>query len=67
MIIWPDGEEEELKTPAGRHHSSYRAVMLAMASGLDHMLNSPREGDDPVLICTDSMASLATLRAGRAA
>ena len=40
MIIWPDGEEEELKTPAGRHCSSYRAEMLALLSGLEHLLNS---------------------------
>lgn len=64
VIIWPDGEEEELKTPAGRHFSSYRAVMLALASGLEDPHNSPREWDDPIVICTDSMASLATLRAG---
>ena len=54
VIIWPDGEEEEvLKTPAGRHRSSYRAVMLSLASGLVHLINS-REWDDPIVICTVS-------------
>ena len=67
VIIWPDGEEEELKTPAGRHCSSYRAEMLALASGLEHLLNTPRDLDDPIVICSDSMASLATLRAGPSA
>ena len=64
VIIWPDGEEEELKTPAGRHCSSYRAEMLALASGLEHLLNTPRDLDDPIVICSDSVASLATLWAG---
>ncbi|KAF0308789.1 Retrovirus-related Pol polyprotein from type-1 retrotransposable element R1 4 [Amphibalanus amphitrite] len=64
VVIWSDGEEEDLKTPAGRHCSSYRAEMLALASGLEHLLDNPRDRDIPIVICTDSMASLATLRAG---
>ena len=62
--MWPDGEEEELKTPAGRHCSSYRAEMLALKTGLEHLLDKPRHCDTPIVICTDSMASLATLREG---
>ena len=64
VIVWPDGEEEELKTPAGRHCSSYRAEMLALKTGLEHLLDNPRHCDTPIVICTDSMASLATLREG---
>ena len=57
-----------MKTPAGRHCSSYRAEMLALASGLEHIRNlHPQDQDVPIVICTDSMASLATLRAGPAA
>ena len=68
VIIWPDGEEEELKTPAGRHCSSYRAEMLALASGLEQIRLHPRDEErNPIIICTDSMSSLATLRAGPAA
>ena len=68
VIIWPDGEEEELKTPAGRHCSSYRAEMLALASGLEQIRLHPRDEErHPIIICTDSMSSLATLRAGPAA
>ena len=65
VIIWPDGEEEQLKTPAGRHWSSYRAEMLALTTGLEHLLDNPRDCDTPIAICTDSMASLATLRGVR--
>ena len=45
VIVWPDGEEEELKTPAGRHCSSYRAEMLALKIGLEHLLGNPRDCD----------------------
>ena len=41
VIIWPDGEEKEMKTPAGRHCCSYRAEMLALASRLEHLLDNP--------------------------
>ena len=64
MVIGSDGEEEDLKTLAGRHCSSYRAEMLVLASGLEHLLDNPRDRDAPIVICTNSMASLATLRAG---
>ncbi|KAF0298749.1 Leucine-rich PPR motif-containing protein, mitochondrial [Amphibalanus amphitrite] len=56
VVIWSDGEEEDLKTPAGRHCSSYRAEMLALASGLEHLLDNPRDRDIPIVICTDSAA-----------
>ena len=42
-----DGEEEELKTPAGRHCCSYRAGVLALASGLERILLHPRRRDEP--------------------
>ena len=41
VFVWPYGEEEELKTSAGRHCSSYRVEMLALASGLEHLLDNP--------------------------
>ena len=63
VIVWPDGEEE-LKTPAGRYCSSYRAEMLALASGLERLLDNPQDRDTPIVICTDSMTSLATLQEG---
>ena len=67
VVIWSDGEVEDLKTPAERHCSSYRAEMLALAYGLEpleHLLDNPRDRDTSIVICTDSMASLATFRAG---
>ena len=48
VIIWPDGEEEELKSPAERHFSSYRAEMLALKTGLKHLLDNPRDCDETV-------------------
>ncbi|KAF0294476.1 Hermansky-Pudlak syndrome 1 [Amphibalanus amphitrite] len=50
VVIWSDGEEEDLKTPAGRHCSSYRAEMLALASGLEHLLDNPRDRDIPIYL-----------------
>ena len=68
VIVWPDGEEEEeLKTPAGRHCFLYRAEMLALASRLERLLDNPLDHDTPIVICTDSTASLATLREGATA
>ena len=63
VIVWPDGEEE-LKTPAGRYCSSYKAEMIALVSALGNLLDNPRDRDTPIVICTDSMTSLATLREG---
>ena len=65
VTIWPDGEEEELKVPAGRHCSSYRGEMLVLTTGLEHLLDILRDCDTPIVIYTDSTASLATLRRAR--
>ena len=38
--------------------------MLALKTGLEHLLDNPRDCDTPIVICTDSMASMATLGEG---
>ena len=38
--------------------------MLALTSGLEHQPDNPQDPDDPIVVCTDSMVSPATLRAG---
>ena len=41
--------------------------MFALVTGLEHLLSQNRDRDSPVVLCTDSMASLATLQEGLAA
>ena len=64
LIIWPNGEEDMIRTPAGRLSSSYRAEMVALQSALAQLTTSPALDDDPVIICTDSQSALASLRDG---
>ena len=66
-IICPNGEEDEIRTPAGRLSSSYRSEMAALQSALAQLLSSPALDEDPVIICTDSQSALASLRDGPAA
>ena len=64
FIEWPDGEQHELREPAGRLCSSYRAEMVALHTAVNFLLEHPAHDDDPIIICTDSQSSLATLRSG---
>ncbi|KAF0297635.1 hypothetical protein FJT64_004847 [Amphibalanus amphitrite] len=54
LIVWPDDETAEIRTPAGRICSSYRAEMIALRAALNHLLEHPAHTEDPVVICTDS-------------
>ncbi|KAF0290571.1 putative RNA-directed DNA polymerase from transposon BS [Amphibalanus amphitrite] len=67
LIVWPDDETAEIRTPAGRICSSYRAEMVALRAALNHLLEHPAHTEDPVVICTDSQSALAALREGPAA
>ena len=67
-VVRPDGEEEELRAPAGRLCSSFRAEMTALAMVTDWLRGREEEDpEDPVVICTDSQSALATLRSGPSA
>ena len=52
LIIWPGGEELELRSPglAGRICSE----MDALQSASSHLLEHPAHGDYPIVVCTDS-------------
>ena len=67
VIVWPNDETEELRAPAGQLCSSFRAEMLALVTGLEALTERDVEGDLPIIICSDSMSALATLRNGPAA
>ena len=64
LIEWPDGETQELRAPAGRMCSSFRAELVAVRTALQHLLEHPAHTEDPVVLCTDSQADLAALRSG---
>ena len=61
-IEWPDGTTTELRSPAGRLCSSFRAELTALLSALQHLLDHPAHTQLPVIICTDSQSALAALR-----
>ena len=63
-IEWPDGTTTELRSPAGRLCSSFRAELTALLSALQHLLDHPAHTQLPVVICTDSQSALAALREG---
>ncbi|KAF0295731.1 Ribonuclease H [Amphibalanus amphitrite] len=67
VIMWPDEEVLELRAPAGDFCSSYRAEMLALVTGLETLTSRTKDSDLPLIICSDSMSALATLRNGPAA
>ena len=67
LIIWPDGEELEIRSPAGRLCSSYRAEMVALNAALTHLLKNPTHVEDPIVTCRDSQSALASLCGGPAA
>ena len=60
----PDGECQELRAPAGKLCSSFRAEMVALKTALDHLVEHPSHPDLPIVICTDSQSALAALRGG---
>ena len=67
LIERPDGEIDEIRTPAGHLCSSFRAEMTALQAALRYLLENPAHEEDPVVVCTDSQSALATLRGGPAA
>ena len=66
FIEWPDGETKELRAPAGRLCSSYRAELVALREALNYLLDHPAHTEDPLVVCTDSQSALAALRSGPA-
>ena len=66
LIVFPDDTTHELREAAGNICSSYRAEMVALRAATGYLLEHPAHAEDPIIICTDSQASLATLRAGPA-
>ncbi|XP_043234483.1 uncharacterized protein LOC122387897 [Amphibalanus amphitrite] len=67
VLVWPDEETEELRVPAGQLCSSYRAEMVALVTGLETLTQRDRDQDLPIVVCTDSLSAVATLRNGPAA
>ena len=67
LIVYADDDRVQLRRPAGALCSSFRAEMTAILMTLDHLIEHPREEDNPIIICTDSMSSLAALREGPSA
>ena len=65
-IEWPDGEHQELRAPAGRLCSSYRAELIALREAFTYLIDHPAHTEDPLVVCTDSQAALAALRSGPA-
>ena len=63
----PDAEEHCLRAPAGALCSSYRAELVALHTALKHLQEHPAHEADPIVVCTDSQAALATLRQGPSA
>ena len=54
LIERPDGAEHEIRTPAGRLCSSFRAEMVALQAALSYLRDNPAHEDDPIVVCTDS-------------
>ena len=66
LIVWPDGEEQEISAPAGGLCSSYRAELVALREAVGHLRDKPTHTTLPIVVCTDSQAALSALRSGPA-
>ncbi|KAF0314443.1 hypothetical protein FJT64_015098 [Amphibalanus amphitrite] len=54
-IEWPDGESHELRAPAGKLCSSYRAEMVALRETLNYIGNHTDHEEDPIILgCSES-------------
>ena len=62
-----DGEEHELRRPAGRICSSFGAEMIALRAAPQFLLDNPAHTEDPVVVCTDSQSALTSLQGGPSA
>ena len=66
LIVWPDGEELPIRTPAGRLCSSFRAEMIAPPPSCALLpAREPPYAEDPV-ICNHRQSALAALQNGPA-
>lgn len=65
-FIEEPGERHELRAPAGRLSSSFRAELFAISASLRLLCELLTCVDDPIVICTDSLSVLASLRASPA-
>lgn len=65
LVVRPEGDEAEVRVPAGSLCSSFRVEMFALDAALtfltEHLDEDP---GDPVVFCTDSQSALATLSKG---
>ena len=58
FIERPDGAEQEIRTPAGRLCSSFRAEMVALQAALSYLQDNPAHEDDPIVVCINSQSAL---------
>ena len=65
LISYADDDCVELKNPAGGAVLKFPSEDDLMT--LDHLLEHPRDVTSPVIMCTDSMSSLAALRGEQSA
>ena len=62
LVVRPEGEEAELRIPAGSLCSIFRAEMFVLDAALKHLSEHLEEDPgDPVVVCTDSRSALASL------
>ena len=61
LIEWPDGDEREVRAPAGSICSIYRVEMLALHSALSRLLENPAHIEDPIVVYNDSQSAMASL------
>lgn len=66
-VDYPDGGCHVIRKTAGNICSSYRAEMVALLAAIEYLRERPVYTEDPVVLCSDSQAALATLRDGPAA
>lgn len=67
LVKYPDGGHQEIREAAGKICSSYRAEMVALNAATEYLIEHLAHTEDPIVLCSDSQAALATLRAGPAA
>ena len=60
FFTYPDRTERELGEAGGggRMCSSYRAEMVALQAATQYLLEHPAHIEDPIVICSDSKASM---------
>ena len=67
LVTTPDGEERQIRVPAGQLCSSTRAELVALLAAVEAVLELPQRGGLPEVACLDSRAALLLLAGGAAA